>query len=153
MNWDPQLLSTLFLLLSGFGAAFLIALWSSLIVWTYRDVRSRTIDRLAHILAVLLVALLNLPGLILYILLRPAQTLEEAYQRSLEEEALLQALEEKNQCPGCERQVEPDWIVCPSCRTRLKKPCPDCHRLIELAWDICPYCGWEERQSPAESSE
>jgi len=76
MNLDPALLNSLVLLLSGFGAAFLAALWISLIIWTYRDVQQRTTDRLARILAILLTALLNLPGLLLYLLLRPPQTLE-----------------------------------------------------------------------------
>ncbi|MEJ5240276.1 MAG: zinc ribbon domain-containing protein [Anaerolineales bacterium] len=147
MTLDPAILNSLILLLSGFGAAFLLALWVSLIVWTYRDIRARTTDRLSHILAVLLTAILNLPGLVLYLLLRPAQTLEEAYQRSLEEEMILQALEAQAQCPGCERTVDAAWIICPTCRTRLKKTCPSCQRLLELAWDLCPYCGWEERKS------
>lgn len=153
MSLDPALLNSLLLLLSGFGAAFLVALWISLIVWTYRDVRERTLDRFARILAVLLTAILNLPGLLLYLLLRPSQTLDETYQRSLEEEVLLQTLEEQPQCPGCERRVDPQWIICPSCRTRLKKPCPNCNHLLELAWDLCPYCGWEEHQRAEKATE
>ena len=44
-------------------------------------------------------------------------------------------------CPGCGRAVREDWVVCPSCYTRLKKPCHQCGRLMELAWNLCPYCG------------
>ena len=50
----------------------------------------------------------------------------EAYERSLEEEALLQEIEEKPTCPGCKSRVQADWQVCPSCHTRLKKPCIRC---------------------------
>jgi len=78
---------------------------------------------------------------LVYLILRPQQTLEEEYQRTLEEEALLTAIEEQAACPGCERRIKEDWQICPSCQTRLKKACHSCHRLMELSWNICPYCG------------
>jgi RNA polymerase subunit RPABC4/transcription elongation factor Spt4 len=67
--------------------------------------------------------------------------LEEEYQQTLEEEALLQAIEDQAVCPGCERRIKEDWVVCPSCQTKLRKPCHSCGRLMELPWNICPYCG------------
>jgi RNA polymerase subunit RPABC4/transcription elongation factor Spt4 len=103
--------------------------------------RSRHRDRLVHILAALMVALLTLPGVLVYLILRPARTLEEEYQQTLEEEALLQSIEDQSVCPGCERQIREDWLVCPSCHTKLRKHCHSCGRLMELPWNICPYCG------------
>lgn len=141
MTFDPTLFSSFTLVLTGLAAAFLVALWVALIVWTYRDIRSRHRDRLVHILAAALVALLNLPGILVYLILRPARTLEEEYQQTLEEEALLQTIENQTVCPGCERRVREDWVVCPSCQTKLRKPCHSCGRLMELPWNICPYCG------------
>lgn len=141
MNFDPAFLSSFMLVLTAFGGAFLAALWVSLVVWTYRDIRSRARDPLVQVLAALLVAILNLPGVIVYLVLRPPRTLEEEYQRTLEEEALLQALEDLPLCPGCERRVKEEWQVCPNCHTRVKKACPNCSRLMELPWNICPYCG------------
>jgi len=113
----------------------------SLVVWTYRDIRSRARDPLVQSLAALLVAVLNLPGVLVYLILRPPRTLEEEYQRTLEEEALLQALEDLPLCPGCERRVRDEWQVCPNCHTKLKKTCQNCSRLMELPWNICPFCG------------
>ncbi len=138
---DPTILSGLTLIFTGFAGAFLIALSVALVIWTYRDIRSRHRDRLVHILAALLVALLNLPGILVYLILRPSRTLEEDYQQTLEEEALLQTLEDQPVCPGCERRIKDDWSVCPSCQTKLRKPCHSCGRLLELPWNICPYCG------------
>lgn len=140
MNFDPAFLSNLLLILTGFGGAFLAALWVALVVWTYRDIRNRARDRLVHILAPLLVAVLNLPGVLVYLILRPQRTLEEEYQRTLEEEALLQEIEDQLLCPGCERRVKEDWQVCPNCQTKLRKACHSCGRLMELPWNICPYC-------------
>jgi RNA polymerase subunit RPABC4/transcription elongation factor Spt4 len=141
MPFDPTFLSNFFLVLTAFGGAFLAALWIALVVWTYRDIRARARDPLVHILSTLLVGVLNLPGVLVYLILRPARTLEEEYQHTLEEEALLQALEDLPLCPGCERRVKDDWQVCPNCHTKLKKTCHHCGRLMELPWNVCPYCG------------
>ncbi|MBN1438947.1 MAG: zinc ribbon domain-containing protein [Anaerolineales bacterium] len=123
------------------AGAFLAALWLSLILWTVKDVRARTDDRLAQILAVACAALLTIPGWLLYLLLRPARTLEAEYQSSLEEEALLASLAGRLSCPGCGRQVDSDWRICPTCSTVLRKACPDCGRMLDLSWNVCPYCG------------
>ena len=141
MPFDPSSLSSFLLVLTAFGGAFLAALWIALVIWTYRDIRARARDPLVQILSALLVAVLNLPGVLVYLILRPARTLEDEYQHTLEEESLLQALEELPLCPGCERRVKDDWQVCPNCHTKLKKACHHCGKLMELPWNICPYCG------------
>lgn len=125
--------------------AFLTATWVAAVIWAFRDIRSRTRDIFAQILATLLVfvffPLFPVPGLILYFLLRPRETLSDIYERSLEEEALLQGIEERMACPSCNRRIEEDFLICPSCHTRLKKPCPACGRRLHLKWHVCPYCG------------
>ena len=124
----------------AFFAAFLSALWLSLVIWTFRDMRARSHDVLAALLATLLVAVLNLPGIVIYLILRPSRTLAEAYEQSLEEEALLQEIEDKRICPGCGRHAQEAWLVCPNCYTKLKKPCAHCGQLLDLPWNLCPYC-------------
>ncbi|WKZ34844.1 MAG: zinc ribbon domain-containing protein [Anaerolineales bacterium] len=152
MTFDPVFLGSLTLVLTAFGGAFIAALWISLVVWTYRDIRARARDPLVQTLAALLVAVLNVPGVLVYLILRPPRTLEEEYQRTLEEEALLQALEDLPLCPGCERRVKDDWQVCPNCHTRLKKTCHNCSKFMELPWNICPYCGTPAAGMRLESS-
>ena len=122
-----------------FGA-FIAALWLALIVWTFRDMRARSRDIFAQLLAALVVVILNVPGYIVYLILRPRETLAEAYERSLEEEALLQAIEERPTCPGCRRAVKHDWQICPHCLTILKRQCKTCNHLMELTWNVCPHC-------------
>jgi RNA polymerase subunit RPABC4/transcription elongation factor Spt4 len=141
MTFDPSTLSNYVLILAAWGGAFLAALWLSLVIWTYRDIRSRARDPLARTLAVLVVAVLFLPGIAVYLILRPPRTLEEEYQHTLEEEALLQAIEDASLCPGCGRRVKDNWMVCPNCHTKLKKNCHQCGKLIDLPWNLCPYCG------------
>jgi len=123
---------------------YLGLLWITLLVWTYRDIRQRTRDPIAQTLAVLLVLLLFLPGHWLYLILRPRYTLTELYERSLEEEALLQELEAHKACPTCKRRVQDDFLLCPSCRTQLKEPCRGCGKPLAYAWIACPYCGLDK---------
>ncbi len=144
MSFDPSSISNYLLIAAAWGGAFLAALWLSLLVWTYRDIRSRTKDLLVRILSVLVVAVLFLPGVVVYWILRPSRTLEDEYQYMLEEEALLQSIEESEVCPGCGRIVENDWKVCPNCHTKLKKSCRKCGNLMKLPWGLCPYCGTPE---------
>src|SRR4030065_2548248 len=98
MPLDPSFMSSFPLVRTGFGGAFLAALWVSLVVWTYRDIRARARDPLVQILSALLAAVLSIPGVLVYLILRPQRTLEEEYQHTLEEETLLQSLEDQLLC-------------------------------------------------------
>ncbi|NPV07499.1 MAG: zinc ribbon domain-containing protein [Anaerolineae bacterium] len=124
----------------GFLSAFFISLYLSLVIWTFRDIRSRTRDVFAQLLATLLVVVFNLPGLLLYLILRPKETLAQAYERALEEEALLRDVEERLTCPSCRAPVEREFVICPECQSRLRRKCPKCARLLDLRWTVCPYC-------------
>ena len=141
MNLNPASINNLLLIVTALSGAFLAALWLSLIIWTYKDIRSRAKDPLSRILAVLVVSVLFLPGIVIYLILRPSQTIEDEFQHMLEEEALLQSIDEIPSCPGCGRRVKDDWIICPNCHTKLRKVCHHCGKLMELSWNICPYCG------------
>jgi RNA polymerase subunit RPABC4/transcription elongation factor Spt4/F0F1-type ATP synthase membrane subunit c/vacuolar-type H+-ATPase subunit K len=128
--------------LAGVGA-FLAALWVALILWTYRDISSRTRDMLVQILATAMVAVLGIFGVLIYLMIRPSETLQDAYNRVLEEETLLREVEEQQVCPTCRRKTEEDYLLCPNCKTQLKMACPACGRLLHLRWDTCPYCAHE----------
>jgi hypothetical protein len=127
-------------LIAFFGAYF-VALWFSMIIWTYYDIRARSQDLYVHIFATALVVVFNVFGLVLYLILRPRETLAEAYERSLEEETLLQEIEERQNCPNCRQRVQTDFMLCPFCHTELKQRCPRCEKLLLPKWDLCPYCG------------
>jgi len=96
-------------LIIAIGLAYLAALWFALIVWTYRDIEQRSRSVITQIFATLLVVLFSVPGAILYLVLRPRETLDEAFQRSLEEEYLLQDLEDLPRCHSCHRAIESDY--------------------------------------------
>ncbi|MCH8949894.1 MAG: zinc ribbon domain-containing protein [Chloroflexi bacterium] len=121
--------------------AYAVVLSIGAIYWTYRDVRVRTRDGWAQAVSVLLVAIFNMPGLLLYLILRPHETLNEAYERRLEAEALMREMPDaRPACPGCQRSISEEFIVCPQCRTKLRQPCANCGRPLDLNWTACPYC-------------
>jgi RNA polymerase subunit RPABC4/transcription elongation factor Spt4 len=144
-SWEATLRMTLMVL-----ALYMAALWITLVFWTYRDVRQRSRDPIVQTFAVLLVLLLFLPGHWIYLILRPRYTLSELYERSLEEEALLQELEDQKACPTCKRRVHDEYLICPSCRTALKEACRNCSKPLQYAWVACPFCGAEK---PARSQQ
>ena len=134
--------------------AYVLVLWVAALVWTYRDVVARTSDTFTQTLALVLVLVFNIPGLMIYLVLRPKDTLMDAYDRQLEAEALLHEIQEQAACPRCRRKVDQDFIACPYCRSALRTPCAQCGRPLASSWVSCPYCRAEqtlpEAPAPAE---
>ncbi len=124
----------------AFLGAYLFAVWVSMIIWTFRDIRARSRDIFAQALSVLLVLVFNVAGLLLYFILRPRETLAEKYERELAEEAMLQDIEERQVCPVCHHKITAEYLVCPNCHTKLHKKCENCGRVLNLKWNVCPYC-------------
>jgi RNA polymerase subunit RPABC4/transcription elongation factor Spt4 len=149
---DLSSLGNAFLFGTTLFGAFIVALWVSLVFWTYRDSRTRTQDRLLRVLASLLPLLLGPLGVLVYMVLRPPRTLDQAYQTTLEEEALLTEIEARTACPGCGSRTAPDWQLCPACHTRLRRPCSRCGKLMELSWKLCPYCATPAPGTRAEAA-
>lgn len=132
--------------LIALGGAYLIASWFVLIVWTYRDIEARSKNVVTQVFSTLLAVFFWVPGVLLYTLLRPKETLDEVYQKSLEEEYLLQDLQEVPLCPNCNHFISDEWQICPHCNTQLREGCHNCGRLVDLRWDLCPYCGVEQHE-------
>ena len=133
--------------------AYAIVLLLSMIVWVYRDIRSRTTDQTSQVVAVLLVAFFNVPGLMVYLVIRPQAQLSDSYERSLEAEAILHELQlAATSCHVCRRPIDEDYVICPHCRALLREPCRSCGRHVRTTWTACPYCAVErvqQRPSPA----
>jgi len=141
-TWQPALAAVIVVL-----SAYLLVMWVGALVWTYRDIRARTRDQLTQTVAVLVVLVFNLPGILLYMVLRPKETLAELYDRRLGSEALLREIQEQEACPSCRRRIEEGFLACPYCRTTLRVPCESCGKALHTTWVLCPYCG-ADRASP-----
>ncbi len=122
------------------AVAYVLVLWVAALIWAYRDISARTNDTFSQVIALVLVLVFNLPGLLIYLILRPKQTMTEAYDRQLEAEALLHEIQEQSTCPSCRRRIDDDFVSCPYCRTSLRIPCESCSKALATTWVLCPYC-------------
>ena len=128
---------------------YLLVLWVASVIWVYRDISARTTDMLMQAISVAIAVLFPIIGLPIYVILRPTDTLTLAYDRQLEQEALLSELQTVTACPNCRRPVQDDFSVCAFCGTAVKQGCAGCGRALRLSWRVCPYCA-TPRTQPAE---
>jgi RNA polymerase subunit RPABC4/transcription elongation factor Spt4 len=135
------------------GVYYLI-LWLASAYWAFRDMQQRSENPILPYLAAALIVLFNVffPfGIIVYRIIRPHEKIGEVYERNLAEEALLAEVESVRSCPTCHRRVHDEWIICPTCRTRLNRVCASCGRLVGLDWSLCAWCGrdFERTERPS----
>ncbi len=133
-------------LFGGLMSAYLLIIWLASIFWVYRDIRSRTTDPISHLISVAIAVVFPIVGLPIYLILRPADTLTAAYDRQLEQEALLSELQNVSACPNCRRPVQDEFTVCAFCATPVKQGCSRCGRQLRLSWRYCPYCSTPRAQ-------
>lgn len=130
--------------------SYILVLWIATLIWTYRDIHSRTEDFVLQALAVALVFVFNFAGWALYLILRPRDTLVQRYERELEEEYMRRDIEDTHVCPTCQRGIEADFILCPYCQTSLRHQCLNCARVIDLTWPVCPFCATPAGTRPSQ---
>lgn len=75
---------------SGLGTAvwlliiFLVAIWLALVFWTYSDARRRLTDPVLVMSAVIAALIFPFAGALIYAIVRPPETLDDAYERELD---------------------------------------------------------------------
>ena len=124
---------------------YLVILWIASAYWAFRDMQQRSDNAILPYLVaagiILFTPFLFVFAIWVYKIVRPHEKVGEVWERNLAEEALLNEVEAVRHCPTCERRVDEEWIICPSCRTRLNRVCPNCSRLVGLDWSLCAWCG------------
>ena len=145
--WEGFLSNPIVQLASQLIVIYVVLLWLGTAYWAFRDMQARTenpiLPYFAAALIIFFTPLLFIFAVVLYMIVRPRETLAEVYERSLAEESLLAEVEKNELCPVCRDRVDADWLVCPNCRTRLHRVCPSCNRLAEPTWPLCAFCGRE----------
>ena len=127
---------------------FVVVFWLGVAFWVYKDVRRRIADRWLVAMATLLGLVPPFLGALVYMLFRPPEYLDDVRERELEIKAIEERLNLRtNQCPVCRAAIEPSFLVCPVCTTRLKQACVNCGAPLEALWTVCPYC-----ETPVEST-
>ena len=133
---------------------YIVFLWLASAYWAYRDLENRSVNPLAPYLAAIVIILFTpvffLLGLLLYRIVRPPETIAEANERALAEEAMLAEVEGHGRCAVCQRRVEPEWLICPTCRNQLRGTCPSCGGRTDLDWNSCAWCGHDLVPQPVQ---
>ncbi len=131
-------------LIYGFVYGFifiLIVVWLAFVYWTYRDSKLRSESVASAVFWALVVLVLNFLGLIIYLILRPPEFIDDVIERDLEIERMQTLLDSKqSNCPACRSLIKDDFLICPYCRKKLRNSCINCGKPLSLNWKVCPYC-------------
>ncbi|HUZ16718.1 MAG TPA: zinc ribbon domain-containing protein [Gaiellaceae bacterium] len=118
-----------------------VVFWLALGYWAYRDARRRIEEPVFVGLATLVGLFPPFIGPLVYMLFRPPEFLDDRRERELEIRAIESRLAAADvTCPVCHADVDPSFLVCPVCTTKLKQACSSCNAPLEPIWQICPYC-------------
>jgi RNA polymerase subunit RPABC4/transcription elongation factor Spt4 len=133
---------------------YIVIIWLAAAFWAFRDMQLRTANPILPYLAAAFVIgftpVLFVFAVFVYKIIRPQERLGEAYERGLAEEALIAEIDAIQHCATCGRKVHEEWILCPTCRSRLKRVCPNCNRLVGFDWSLCAWCG-RDFERPADA--
>jgi hypothetical protein len=119
----------------------LVVFWLALGYWTYRDAKRRIEEPLFIGLATIVGLVPPFIGPLVYMLFRPPEFIDDRRERDLEIRAIESRLAAADiGCPVCHADVDPSFLVCPVCTTKLKQACSSCNAPLEPMWQVCPYC-------------
>ena len=131
--------SSIWLLFRNVSLFFIAIFWLASAFWVYKDAKRRIEDPWLLAMAVALGIFPPFLGPIIYMLFRPPEYLEDVRERELEIKAMEESLLGER-CPVCRADVDPSYLACPVCTTKLKQACRGCKAPLEPLWQICPYC-------------
>jgi hypothetical protein len=133
--------SNTFTLARNLAAFFVVVFWLATAYWVFKDARRRIEDPWLVAMATLLGLVPPFLGPVVYLFVRPPDSIEERRDRELENRALEERIARDDlRCPVCRGQVDDSYLVCPVCTTRLKQACASCNAPLEPIWQVCPYC-------------
>jgi hypothetical protein len=127
-------------------ALYIAIIWLAVVAWTIRDITTRSNNFLVILLSFLLVLVGNVPGLVIYILVRPQQTIEDGRNKELFYASILD--KEISSCKSCGMLVRSDYKHCPNCAQDLRDECPNCSEQINPIWTYCVNCNYRLSPQP-----
>jgi RNA polymerase subunit RPABC4/transcription elongation factor Spt4 len=129
------------LVIRNLAIFFAAVFWLASAYWVYKDARRRVQDPWLVAMATLLGLVPPFVGPLVYLFFRPPEYLDDVRERELEIRAMEERLGSRDaHCPVCRAAVEPDFLICPVCTTKLKQACATCKAPLEPLWQVCPYC-------------
>lgn len=118
-----------------------VIFWIFVLGWVWVDAGERTTRTSSKFVSVLLVGILNIVGLLIYLIIRPKQTLQDLYWIDLERRYLKYETAELGDCPNCKSSLQPGFNLCPKCGYGIKQQCSSCQVWIDKNYNYCPFCG------------
>jgi hypothetical protein len=129
------------LVIRNLAIFFVAVFWLASAYWVYKDARRRIEDPWLVAMATLLGLVPPFIGPLVYLFFRPPEYLEDVRERELEIRAMEARLGRRDvHCPVCRAEVEPEYLICPVCTTKLKQACANCKAPLEPLWQVCPFC-------------
>lgn len=119
----------------------IVVFWFFVTAWVFLDAKDRTYSRETILFYTFLVLVFNIPGLLIYLIIRPKTTLEEQYWADLEKRYLLYETAELYDCPKCAFPLQTGFLNCPNCGEVIKTKCSECGANIDRYWKYCSKCG------------
>ncbi|HVX92537.1 MAG TPA: zinc ribbon domain-containing protein [Candidatus Dojkabacteria bacterium] len=119
---------------------FFVLFWVMVSGWVFLDARERSQSKGFQILSFIFVLVFNIPGLLIYMIIRPKATIQEQYWADLEKRYLLYETADLFDCPKCGYPLQPGFVNCPNCAEVVKIKC-ECGVNIDKYWKHCPFCG------------
>ena len=128
-----NLIGTIFILVA-------IIFWVVVTSWIWIDSDERTTNKWIRIFYVV-IGMIPVLGWIIYLIVRPPETIDEIYWGDLERRYLKYEAKDLGDCPQCGTQLYPGYIFCPNCNKRIKTKCSRCGVYVDLDSKYCVHCG------------
>ena len=120
---------------------FVVVFWLAIGYWVYKDARRRIEDPWLVAMATVLGLVPPFLGVLVYMLFRPPEYLEDVHERELEIKAMEERLSHGDTAlPRLPRGGRSELPRLPVCTTRLRQACEKCKAPLEALWQVCPYC-------------
>lgn len=126
-----------------------VVLWLSTVYWVFKDARRRVDDPIITTVVVLAALVFPFAGVLIYVIVRPPEYLDDVHERELEMRMIETRLQEEQRCGFCKTPVRDDYLVCPNCQRRLRGVCTNCRRPLDPTWKVCPYCETQVGYEPS----
>ena len=126
-------------------AIYFVILWLAAAYWAFRDMQQRSENPVLPYLAAALIILFT-PGPVPVRRHRlPDHPAAREDRRGLRAQPRRGGAARRGRgdqdLPVVPPAVNEEWIICPTCRTRLNRVCANCGRLVGLDWSLCAWCG------------
>lgn len=121
-------------------AVISVIFWLVVTSWIWVDSDERTTSQWVRLFYVF-IGVIPIFGWIIYLIVRPSETIDEIYWGDLERRYLKYEAKDLGDCPRCGTQLFPGFVFCPNCKKRLKRKCSACEVYVDLEYKFCPNCG------------